>query len=108
MDGYTQVISIMKQFIFLADTNLSWEVLGISAVCFIISLVIFYYITKEAVKNGVIEANNSMQFTKKESESRPDRPEIPLNKEQKSLQLRYEKGEITFEEYKSEWNKLGS
>ncbi len=95
----------MRHSILLADTNLSWEILGISALCFIVSLFIFYYVMKAAVKNGFIEANNSLHFMKKSSESNSDSSNMTLTFEQRSLQQQYEKGEITFEEYKSKWNK---
>lgn len=70
----------------------------------IISWIIFYYVVKAAVKNGIKEAH-------------PDKilplsfkadPEKPANSEQIKLQQRYDKGEITFEIYQEEWNKLNT
>lgn len=46
----------MKQFTFLADTAIGWDIIGLYVVCSIISLVIFYNIIKAAVKNGIIES----------------------------------------------------
>ena len=39
---------------------------------------------------------------------RDNKPEKPANTEQMKLQQRYDKGEIPFEVYQSEWNKLNS
>jgi uncharacterized membrane protein len=95
----------MKQFIFLADTAIGWEIIGLYLVCSIISLVIFYHIIKAAVKNGIIEARAHKEASTYGNHSKLERP---ANTEQEKLQQRYDKGEITFEEYKAEWNKLGS
>ena len=95
----------MKQFTFLADTAIGWDIIGLYLVCCIISLVIFYHIIKAAVKNGIIEARSHKEVATYSNDSKPERP---ANTEQAKLQQRYDKGEITFEEYKAEWNKLGS
>ena len=95
----------MKQFIFLADTAIGWDIIGLYVGCSIISLVIFYHIIKAAVKNGIIEARGNIEATTYSNDSKPERP---ANAEQAKLQQRYDKGEITFEEYKAEWNKLAS
>ena len=95
----------MKQFVFLADTAIGWDIIGLYVVCSIISLVIFYHIIKAAVKNGIIEARGNKEVTTYSNDSKPERP---ANAEQTKLQQRYDKGEITFEEYKAEWNKLSS
>ncbi len=67
----------------------------------LLSLVIFYYLIKNAVKNGIIDAqkevgNKSMLNSE---------PEKTLNTKQVELQKKYDRGEIGFEEYKTEWNK---
>ena len=95
----------MKQVIFLADTAIGWDIIGLYVVCSIISLVIFYQIIKAAVKNGIIEARAHKEAV---TYSNHNKPERPANTEQEKLQRRYDKGEITFEEYKAEWNKLSS
>ena len=96
----------MKQFIFLADTATRWDIIGLYVLCSIISLIIFYHIIKAAVKNGIIEARSSEEVAGYNNKT--SNPERPANTEQAKLQLRYDKGEITFEEYKAEWNKLSS
>ena len=71
----------------------------------IISWIIFYYVIKAAVRNGIIEARsdkNIKNFTANTT------PEKPVNTEQMRLQQRYDKGEIQFEEFKSQWNKLNT
>jgi uncharacterized membrane protein len=95
----------MKQFTFLADTSIGWDIIGLYVVCSIISLVIFYNIIKAAVKNGIIEARSHKETATNSSYSKPERP---ANSEQAKLQQRSDKGEITFEEYKEEWNKLST
>ena len=95
----------MKQFIFLADTNMSWDIIGLYLVCSIISLVILYHIIKAAVRNGIIEARTNKDILINGNGSKTERQ---ANAEQSKLQRRYDKGEITFEEYKAEWNRLAS
>lgn len=95
----------MKQFIFLAETEIGWDIIGLYIGCSIISLVIFYHIIKAAVKNGIIESRGNKEATTYSNHSKPERP---ANTEQEKLQQRYDKGEITFEEYKAGWDKLSS
>ncbi len=69
-----------------------------------IILAIIYYIIKAAVKNGIIDANEIINgkgklYTKSVVESLP-------NSAQAELQKKYEKGELSFEEYKKEWDRL--
>ena len=65
----------------------------------IIGLMIFYYVVKTAVKHGIIEAKNTRDFK--------DRmPPPPIDSEQLNLQKQYNNGEITFEEYQAEWEKV--
>jgi hypothetical protein len=71
----------------------------------IVSLIIFYYVVKAAVKNGIKEARidqNPPIYIKQQDSERFANPE------QTKLQQRYDKGEITFDVYQSEWNKLSS
>lgn len=71
----------------------------------IISWIIFYYVVKAAVKNGIREAKSekiSQAFF------RDSKPEKPANSEQIKLQQLYDKGEITFEIYQEKWNKLNT
>lgn len=95
----------MKQPIFLADTAIGWDTVGLYVGCSVISLIIFYQIIKAAVKNGIIEAYGSKELATFTNSSKPEQQ---ANTAQGELQQRYDKGEITFEEYKAEWNKLGS
>jgi uncharacterized membrane protein len=71
----------------------------------IISWFIFYYVTKAAVRNGIREARADKEAPTYVRESIPERP---ASAEQVKLQQRYDKGEITFEVYQSEWNKLSN
>lgn len=71
----------------------------------IVSWVIFYYVVKAAVKNGIKEARNDNTTTTYIQERKPEKFANPA---QMKLQQRYDKGEITFEIYQSEWNKLTS
>ena len=69
----------------------------------IIGWIIFYYVVKIAVKNGIIEARIKNENTSNVKESRP---ELPINSEQIKLQKQYDNGEITFETYQAEWKKV--
>jgi len=71
----------------------------------IIGWIIFYYVVKTAVKNGIKEASNDNQT---QSYIRDSKPERKVSQEQSKLQQRYDNGEITFEDYQSQWNKLSS
>lgn len=68
----------------------------------VIGILIFYYVAKAAVRNGINEAlaGKSNQTIIKEN-----KPESVANSEQRKLQQRYDNGEISFEVYQSEWNK---
>ena len=92
----------MKQFIFLADTEIHWDIISLYIGGWIITLVILYHLIKAAVKNGIIEARGSNEPKRYTAESKS---EHPATAEQTRLQQRYDKGEITFEEYRKEWNK---
>jgi len=71
----------------------------------IVSWIIFYYVVKSAVRNGIREANPDKTLP---TFFRDSKPEKPANSEQIKLQKRYDKGEITFEIYQKEWNKLNT
>jgi hypothetical protein len=71
-------------------------------ICAIVVWIIFYYVVKAAVKHGIIEARAASD-TNRPIENR--KPEHPTNQKQIKLQQQYDKGEITFEVYQSEWNK---
>ena len=71
----------------------------------IVSWIIFYYVVKAAVKNGIKESRNNNPVSTYIKESKPEKI---ANPEQAKLQQRYDKGEITFEVYQSEWNKLNN
>ena len=66
----------------------------------LISLVIFYFLIKAAVRNGMIEANAEI---KNSSIAFKTKPENKPTTEQEKLKERYDKGEITFEEYQKQW-----
>lgn len=69
----------------------------------ILAWLLFYYVVKSAVKNGIIEARNKNEHKTYLSESKA---ELPINSEQIRLQKQYDNGEITFEIYQAEWKKL--
>lgn len=71
----------------------------------IISWIIFYYVVKAAVRNGIIEAQADKQVQTFIEKSTPERLANPA---QVTLQQQYDKGEITFEEFQSQWNKLST
>ncbi|HVA99362.1 MAG TPA: DUF6019 family protein [Bacteroidia bacterium] len=79
--------------------------MGITIMLYSISAVIgwaiLYYTIKYAVKNGIIEARENLNI----SNSITKHETLP-NKEQEKLQILYDKGEISFDEYKNEWSKL--
>lgn len=95
----------MNQFVFLSETTIGWDIIAYYILASIIGLLIFYNIIKAAVKNGIIEARDFKEVPAKRSPTTPEKPE---NAEQEKLRKRYERGEIKFEEYKTEWNKLSS
>ena len=67
-----------------------------------ISWIIFYRVVKAAVRNGIREA----KFNQQHSLQNPSKVDSPANAEQAALNMRYEKGEISFAEFQSEWNRL--
>ena len=69
----------------------------------IIGLMIFYYVVKTAVKDGIIEARIRNENT---SYVKDSKYEPTMNSEQLKLQNQYNNGEITFEEYQAEWKKV--
>ena len=60
---------------------------------FIISCIIIFYLVKYAIKSGVIESHKELQKNELNN----------LTSKQFQLQQKYDKGEITFEQYKQEW-----
>lgn len=67
----------------------------------LLGLIVFYYMIKAAVKNGIIEAKSEMQSPQVISKLE----KVP-NSKQTELQNKYDKGEISFAEYKIQWDKL--
>lgn len=69
----------------------------------IITWIIFYYVVKAAIRNGIKEAHADKE-TQALIENRM--PERPANgtQQMRRLQEQYDKGEITFEKFKSQWN----
>lgn len=71
----------------------------------IIGLIVFYNIVKAAVRNGIREAIKDAEapvITKKGI------PDGKPNEKQLDLQERYNRGEITFDAYQSEWSKMAT
>lgn len=72
----------------------------------IIFFIILYYVVKAAVKSGLAETNQNNDNYKSHPVS-IQRPEPKnLSASQVELQKRYESGELTFEDYRNEWNKI--
>lgn len=71
----------------------------------LISWIIFYYVVKAAVRNGIREARSDKQVQNFTANSTPEKP---ANSAQMRLQQQYDKGEINFEDFKSQWNKLST
>jgi len=71
----------------------------------LISWLIFYFVVKAAVRNGIREARDDKEVKTFIGNSTPERP---ANSAQMKLQQQYDKGELTFEEFKSQWNKLST
>lgn len=69
----------------------------------VISWTVLYYVIKSAVKNGVIEALSKKQIAPNTQEYKPEKK---ANLQQIELQKKYDNGEISFEVYHSEWNRL--
>lgn len=69
----------------------------------LIGLLIFYNIVKAAVRNGIREARKDMKVP---AVAKSGTPEVEPNENQLELQERYNRGEITFEAYKAEWEKM--
>jgi uncharacterized membrane protein len=72
----------------------------------IVGMVILYYVIKAAVKAAIIETRSTEYISK--TQYFPTTQEKPANAEQIRLQQRYDKGEITFEFYQAEWNRLNT
>jgi uncharacterized membrane protein len=78
-------------------------IIFIYSIVVLISWFILYYVIKAAVRNGIKEAwsdNNGSAF------SGVEQREKNANFAQTRLQQQYNNGEISFEEFKSQWDKL--
>ena len=84
----------------MTTLNIFLSIIGI-----IISWIILYYVIKAAVRNGIKEAQPNKEPVTYIKEQKLEKS---ANPEQTKLQRRYDNGEITFEVYKSEWNKLST
>ncbi len=76
----------------------------IALISLIVSLFVLYYIIKEAVKNGIIEASKELK-SQEATNKKNIIPESNWTSEQKDLLTKYESGEISFEEYQKKFNK---
>ena len=67
----------------------------------VVSWILFYYVVKLAVKNGIEEArqNKASHSDHTNSDSLPTPAQIKLRQQ-------YDNGEITFDIYQSEWKRL--
>ena len=69
----------------------------------ILSWILLYYIIKAAVMNAIRDSGLVKKITDLVKENLPeDKP----NTAQLSIKKKYKSGEITFDEYKSAWDKL--
>ena len=77
----------------------------------VIGWILLYFVVKAAVRDGLKEAlseNASVDFGRSPLRNIQETiPERPANAAQKNLQKQYDKGEISFDVYQSEWNRLG-
>lgn len=71
----------------------------------VLGWITLYYTIKAAVKNGIKEANSEKVLPTPYKDYKPEK--LP-NTEQVKLQQRYNNGEITFNDYQTEWNKLNT
>ncbi len=78
-----------------------------SLIVFGLTWAILYYTIKSAVKNGMIEAHRFNSLPEEIQRAMMDE-DSSFTTEQLELKKRYEKGELTIEEYKTEWDKLKS
>ncbi len=83
---------------------LTVENLIIAIVALGLFCILWYWIITNAVKDGVLNAWEKIQQQEKEKKATSMKEE-PLTAEQKLLKEKYEKGEISIEEYKNQWNK---
>jgi uncharacterized membrane protein len=98
--AYIYVVSILRHNLTSNNMiNVFYIIAGI------ISWIVFYYVVKAAVRNGIKEAHSDKELPKDIAERKDGRF---ANSDQLKLQQRYEKGEITFEAYQTEWNKLNT
>ena len=67
----------------------------------LVSWILFYYVVKLTVKNGIEEARQN-----KESHSGHTNSNSLPTPAQIKLRQQYDNGEITFNIYQSEWNRL--
>lgn len=68
----------------------------------ILALIIYYNVLKSAIRGGIRDALKDLDVKPKSKSL----PENPPTDEQIQLQQRYNNGEMTFAEYKAEWDKL--
>jgi len=95
----------MKKLFILLEIE-PMTLLAFYAVGALVTLGIFYFIIKEAVKNGVIEAHTKMNISAISTSPIKDVEASEMNKKQLDLTKRYEKGEITLEDFKDKFNAL--
>ena len=84
------------------DTSF-WLVVIIS---FFANCLVLYFIIKWAVKNAIIESRNVSDVTTTYQKVSDKSEDKYLSTAQKELKGKYERSEITLEEYQKEWNKL--
>jgi uncharacterized membrane protein len=78
-------------------------ILILSLVGLLLTCIILYYVIKNAIKDAFKEMDQAKKISP--SSEKPLPPPI-WNAAQIGLKNRYEKGELTFEEYTTEWNKI--
>lgn len=78
-------------------------ILIVSLLGLVFFCIILYYVIKAAIADALKEAKKGKDTSHTYN---PSVPPPTWNAEQIALKNKYEKGEITFEEYTNEWNKL--
>jgi hypothetical protein len=78
-------------------------ILLFSVFCLFVGCVILYYVIKTAIKDAHKEMDKAKRST---PVFEKPLPAPNWTTAQLALKSKYEKGELTFEEYTSEWNKI--
>jgi hypothetical protein len=70
--------------------------------CAVLGCIVFYYIIKAAVKNAILETKSETKKTEA-IKSIGDKPPTP---DQVALQKKYQNGEMSFDDYRTQFDLL--